>query len=455
MGAAEQTVAHNLAQIEAHDDVLKVNITVRADEARQEAKAADAASANGQWLGLLHGITVALKDNIATAGVRTTSGSEHFKDHVPDEDAPVVTKLKGAGAIILSKVNMAEFAFGGTTQNAYFGSCRNAWNSDHIPGGSSGGSGAAVAAEMAQVALGTDTGGSVRLPACINGVVGMKPTMGRVSNRGVTPLSLWFDTVGPMAYSAEDVARVLAVIDGYDPLDTSATDGPGDEIIRGLHDGIAGVRIGVPTSYFFDDVDPEIERLVRDGIDVLKSLGAVIVDVDVPRFEQAQERMTKMLYPDVLAFHAERLATAPEKFGDEVRTRLQIGKDIPAEEFARSVQWRLNWIQELKQTTFAAVDLVVTPTIKIQTPAVHGDALGQGGQPLAAITHKLGANTFGWSFAGNPGVSVPVGLVNGLPVGMQLVGPWWHDGAVLRAAVAYQSVTEWHRARPALVAANR
>lgn len=451
MKHAKQTVEHNLSQIAAHDDVMKVNITVRADDARREAAACDDAAANGQWLGLLHGVTVALKDNIATAGVLTTSGSEHFKDHIPTEDAPVVSKLKAAGAIILSKVNMAEFAFGGTTQNAYFGSCRNAWNTNHIPGGSSGGSGAAVAAEMATVALGTDTGGSVRLPASINGVVGIKPTMGRVSNRGVTPLSLWFDTVGPMAYSAEDVARTLAVIDGYDPLDTSAIDGPRDEIIRGLHDGIAGVRIGVPTTYFFDDVDPEIERLVRDGIDVLASLGAEIVDVDVPRFAEVQERMTKILYPDVLAFHAERLATAPEKFGDEVRTRLQIGKDIPAEEFARSVQWRLNWIKELERTTFTDVDLVVTPTLKIKTPAVAGDALHQGGQPLAAITHKLGANTFGWSFAGNPGVTVPVGLVDGLPCGMQLVGRWWEDGAVMRAAVAFQSVTDWHHARPALV----
>jgi aspartyl-tRNA(Asn)/glutamyl-tRNA(Gln) amidotransferase subunit A len=350
---------------------------------------------------------------------------------------------------------MAEFAIGGTTQNEHYGSCRNAWNTAHIPGGSSGGSGAAVAAEMAMAALGTDTGGSVRLPACINGVVGIKPTTGRVSNRAVTPMSLWFDTVGPMAYSAEDVARMLAVIEGYDPLDTSAIDGPGDEIIRGLHNGIHGVRIGVPTNYFFEDVDPEILARVNDAIAVLASLGAEIVDVEVPRFGEVQERMTKMLYPDVLAFHAERLATQPEVFGSDVRTRLQIGKEIPAEEFARSVQWRSSWIQELKRTTFAAVDLVVTPTLKIQTPPVDSDALRSGSQPLAAITHKLGANTFGWSFSGNPGVSVPVGLVNGLPVGMQLIGPWWHDGAVLRAAVAYQSVTEWHRARPALVAANR
>jgi len=451
MKSAEQTVEHNLAQIAAHDDVLKANITVCADTARAEAKACDQAAANGQWLGLLHGMTIAVKDNIETAGVRTTSGSKFFTDYVPTADAPVVQKLKAAGAIIISKTNMAEFAIGGTTQNEHHGSCRNPWNTAHIPGGSSGGSGSAVAAEMAMAALGTDTGGSVRLPACINGLVGIKPTTGRVSNRAVTPMSLWFDTVGPMAYSAEDVARMLAVIEGYDPLDTSAIDGPGDEIIRGLHEGIEGVRIGVPTSFFFDDVDPEILTRVRDAIAVLASLGAEIVDVNVPRFAEAQERMTKMLYPDVLAFHAERLATQPEVFGSDVRTRLQIGKEIPAEEFARSVQWRARWIKELQTTTFAEVDLVVTPTMKIQTPPVDSDALKSGSQPLAAITHKLGLNTFGWSLAGNPGVSVPVGLVNGLPVGMQLVGPWWHDGAVLRAAVAYQSVTGWHRARPALV----
>lgn len=451
MKSAQQMVEHNLAQIAAHDGVLKATITVLKDDARAQAVVADEAAANGQWLGLLHGMTIAVKDNIETAGVRTTSGSKFFSDYVPTADAPVVQKLKAAGAIIIAKTNMAEFAIGGTTQNEHYGSCRNPWNTDHIPGGSSGGSGSAVAAEMAMAALGTDTGGSVRLPACINGLVGIKPTTGRVSNRAVTPMSLWFDTVGPMSYSAEDVARMLAVIEGYDPLDTSAINGPGDEIIRGLHAGIDGVRIGVPTSYFFDEVDPEILSRVNDAIGVLAALGAEIVDVDVPRFAEVQERMTKMLYPDVLAFHAERLATQPEVFGADVRTRLQIGKAIPAEEFARSVQWRAGWIQQLKHTTFADVDLVVTPTLKIQTPPVDSDALRSGSQPLAAITHKLGLNTFGWSFAGNPGVSVPVGQVNGMPVGMQLIGPWWQDGAVLAAAGAYQSVTDWHRNRPALI----
>lgn len=451
MRSAQQMVEHNLAQIDAHDGVLKANITVCAEAARARAKETDEAAAKGQWLGLLHGMTIAVKDNIETAGVRTTSGSKFFTDYVPTADAPVIQKLKAAGAIIISKTNMAEFAIGGTTQNEHYGSCRNPWNTDYIPGGSSGGSGSAVAAEMAMAALGTDTGGSVRLPACINGLVGIKPTTGRISNRAVTQMSLWFDTVGPMAYSAEDVARMLAVIDGYDPLDTSAIDGPGDELVRGLHRGIEGVRIGIPTSYFFDDVDPDVLARVNDAIAVLASLGAEIVDVDVPRFSEAQERMTKMLYPDVLAFHAERLATQPEVFGSDVRNRLQIGKEIPAEEFARSVQWRAGWIQQLKHTTFTNVDMVVTPILKIQTPPVNSDALRSGTQPLAAITHKLGLNTFGWSLAGNPGVSVPVGQVNGMPVGMQLIGPWWHDGAVLAAAVAYQSVTDWHRARPALV----
>lgn len=442
--SAVETVEHNLARIAAHDDVIKANITVMADQALADAKRLDEAAAKGQWMGPLHGVTIGVKDNINTAGVRTTMGSDFFADYVPNTDATVVKKLKAAGAIIISKVNLHEFAFGGTTQNINFGSCRNPWNTDHIPGGSSGGSGAAVAAEMCIGSLGTDTAGSVRNPSSLNGVVGIRPTMGRVSNGGVFPVSHFLDTVGPMAHRAEDVARMLAVMEGYDPADTSSQDGPCDELLRGLHDGIDGLKIGVPTNFFFDDVDPEIAQRVRAALDVFASLGAELVEIYVPGVEEAMERTLPIIYSDAAAVHHERIANEASRFDPNGLERLMLGVNMTAPQYGDAMTWRYAWVRQLEQV-FRQVDVIASPMVRVRTPRV--DAVD-----FLATTHKLGQLSYGWALANVPALSLPVGFVDGMPVGMQLAGAWWRDGMLLRAATAYQSVTDWHTARPAMLA---
>lgn len=442
--SAVETVEHNLARIAAHDDVIKANITVMADAALADAKRLDEAAAKGQWMGPLHGMTIGVKDNINTAGVRTTMGSHFFADYVPDTDATVVRKLKAAGAIIISKLNLHEFAFGGTTQNINFGSCRNPWNTDHIPGGSSGGSGAAVAAEMCVGSLGTDTAGSVRNPSSLNGLVGIRPTMGRVSNGGVFAVSHFLDTVGPMAHRAEDVARMLAVMEGYDPTDTSSQDGPCDELLRGLHDGIDGLRIGVPTNFFFEDVDPEIAQRVRAALDVFTSLGAELVEIHVPGVEEAMERTLPIIYSDAAAVHHERIAHEADRFDPNGLERLMLGVNMTAPQYGDAMTWRYAWVRQLEQV-FRQVDVIASPMVRVRTPRV--DAVD-----FLATTHKLGQLSYGWALANVPAVSVPVGFVDGMPVGMQLAGAWWRDGMLLRAATAYQSVTDWHTHRPAMLA---
>lgn len=441
--SAVHTVKQNLARIAAHDHIVKANITVCGDTAEQQAYALDEAAANGQWKGLMHGVTVAVKDNIDTAGVRTTSGSKFFADHVPAVDAPVVQKLKRAGAIVISKANMHEFAFGGTTQNITYGACRNPWDTDYIPGGSSGGSGAAVAAEMATVALGTDTGGSIRLPACINGVVGIRPSVGRVANTGSVPVSESLDTIGPLAYRAEDVARALAVIEGPVAGDPVSHPGPYDEIIRTLHHGVDGLKVGVPTNFFFDDVHSEVYARVRDAIDVFVSLGADVVDVTVPDIVESQAKALKIMYSEAAAFHADRLANAPGTFDPDVYERMQIGVNTTGQEYADAVFWYRRWRLKLAEM-FRDVAFIVTPTTRVKTPKAQGD-------DLVTITHRLSELTYGFGIAQVPAVSVPVGFVEGMPTGMQLVGSRFSDGLLLRAATAYQSVTDWHLARPVLL----
>ena len=441
--SAVESVEHNLAQIAANDERLHALITVTGDKAREQAVECDRAVADGRRLGVLHGMTMVIKDNIETAGVRTTSGSAFFADHVPSDDATVVRKLNAAGAIIIGKANMHEFAFGGTSQNVHYGSCRNPWNTDHIPGGSSGGSGVAVAAEMATAALGSDTGSSVRMPAAITGVVGIRPTMGRVSNHGCTPVSLALDTIGPMAYRAEDVARVLSVIEGYDANDPSSIDGPCDDLLHGLYEGIESLRVAVPTNFFFDDCDPKLEARVRDAINVLATLGADVVEIAIPRAEEAHRYTRTIVFGDAAAFHAERIATQPEKFGSEELDRLMLGMNTTGVEYAQAMDWLRRWRRQLTEL-FQTVDVVASPTTPLATPKVQA-------ADMISTTHRLTEKTYAWSMGGNPAVSVPVGFADGLPVGMQLAGKWWRDGMLLRAAVAYQSVTDWHLHRTRLI----
>jgi aspartyl-tRNA(Asn)/glutamyl-tRNA(Gln) amidotransferase subunit A len=436
-----------LERIERLDGVLRVFVTVTADLARERARAADDALARGALLGPLHGLPVALKDNIDTAGIRTTAGAGFLADRVPAEDAEVVRRLTAAGAVIVGKAQLHELAYGGTTQNPHFGACRNPWDPERIPGGSSGGSGAAVAAGMCAAALGTDTGGSVRIPAALNGVAGLRPTTGAISNRGLVWLTHTFDTIGPLARSVEDVAEVFAVLAGYDPAEPTSVEGPAVDSLAGLGQGVEGLRVGVPASFYFDDADEPVVTAVRAAGDMLAELGASLVEVELPGSAEALEAATRIIWAEALAIHRERLATDPASFGEDVRRRLPSGEQVTGADYATAVQTGREW-RRMLAGVLARVDAILSP--------VSGAVA-----PLAAdcetieTTRRLTIRTYGWSLAGLPALAVPCGFSpDGMPIGMQLAAPAWQEPVLFRLGVAYESATDWHLREPPIVAAS-
>jgi len=433
-----------LANIQAHNDTHKIAITVMADDALRLARNCDEAAGRGEWLGVLHGMPIALKDNIDTAGVRSTAGSKFFFDRVPDTNAPVVDKILAAGGIPILKANMAEFAMGGTSQNLHHGACRNPWDVSRIPGGSSGGSGAAVAAEMCVGAFGTDTSGSVRIPGTINGVVGMRPTLGRVSNRGTIPVSAAFDTVGPLAYSAIGTARLLAATQGFDPHDPTSVNRRGDDVLNGLTDGIKGLRVGVPRGFFFENVHPDVAVASETALSVLEGLGAELVEIAITDADEAPEQYRTLLHADVATYHRERLENQPELFGEDVYDRIMLGYLTTALDYVTAQTFQHNWIAQFT-ALFANVDLLITPACPVLTPSAEG-------ADMLATTKEVARFTMPLSLALLPSLSVPSGFDrDGMPVGIQLAAKPWDDALLLRAAVAYQSVTGFHTERPAIL----
>jgi aspartyl-tRNA(Asn)/glutamyl-tRNA(Gln) amidotransferase subunit A len=398
----------------------------------------------------LGGIPIAVKDLFDVAGHRTTAGSSFLRDAAPaSRDAPVVAKLRAAGAVLTGKTNLHEWALGVTNDNPHFGACRNPWDTDRITGGSSGGSAAAVAAGLCLGTLGTDTGGSIRIPAALCGIVGLKPTRGRVSLRGVVPLSWSHDHAGPMARTVRDVVLMLQVIAGYDPLDSTSVDVAVPDYVAALdaHTGLTGVHIGVPTSFFFDTADRALISAVRAAIDVLRDLGAAVVEVDLPEVAAMSDQTRVILLSDAAAYHRERLDLHPEKFGADVLTRLNAGRAFSGAEYALARQARRRWRRQLREV-FATVDAIVTPTTPIPaTQIAEAEGVSMAGQ-LTRFTSLF-------NIAGTPALSVPCGFVDvgesrRLPVGMQIVGRWWEEETLLRIAHAYEQATEWHTRKPPL-----
>ncbi len=441
-GAARAVLERCLARIERLDPALNAMVTATAETARQQADTCDRAAAEGRWLGLLHGMPVALKDNIETAGVRTTSGAAYLADHIPNRDAPVVGRLKAQGAVLVGKANMQELAWGVVSTNPVTGQCRNPWNPEHIPGGSSGGSGAAVAAGMAHASLGTDTGGSVRIPASMTGIAGLRPTHGRISIRGITPVSVAHDTVGPMARSVADVARLFAVLAAYDPLDHVSRALPLDNFLPRLGDGIEGVHIGLARNFFFDGLDGEVEAAVRAGADTLESLGARLVDVTLPGAETAQRWTTIMAYADACAYHKERLDAGPGALSQAVYERMIMGRDFSAVDYAQAMRGREAWRRALAEM-FETVDLLLAPTTPRPAPPIADD------RSLHRATQDATRFTYGGALASIPGLSVPCGFsAGGLPIGMMLEAAGGAEPLLLRVGHAYQQATDWHLRRP-------
>jgi len=420
-----------LDRIEKLNPALNAFITVTAESALAEARAAEIEISRGEWRGPLHGIPISLKDVIDTVGVRTTAASAVFEHRVPAVDGEVVRRLRLAGAVILGKNNLHEFAYGGSSLVSFFGEVHNPRNTGHIAGGSSGGSAAAVAAGLCYAAIGTDTAGSIREPAALCGCVGLKPTYGRVSARGVIPLSWSLDHVGPLAASAGDAAVVLQAIAGYDPLDVYSTDVPVADYVSGLRDSTKTLRVGIPRAHFFEDLDDEVRAAVERAAVMIGTLVADVRDLQV---EVSSDRTVQAA--ESFAYHAEHIARTPELYQPETLRRVRSGEDISAAEYIQRRR-ELDLERRRAQDVFADVDLLVTPTMPIPAPAIAD--LKKDPAALRPAELALLRNTRPFNVWGLPAVSVPCGFTkSGLPIGLQIAGPHWREDLVLRLAWAYE-----------------
>jgi len=392
---------------------------------------------------VLRGIPIAVKDLFHTAGVRTTAGSKFFSDYVPTEDAFVVEKLKQSGAILMGKANTHEVALGVTGNNPHYGAARNPWNPERIPGGSSSGSAVAVATGMSLGALGTDTGGSIRIPASLTGTVGFKPTYGRVSLRGVFPLSWNLDHVGPITTRVKDAALILQVISAYDPIDPASIKMLTGDYLGHLIDDIEGRRIALGVGEFINTSDPEVLTTVCNTVKVFESLGCKVTEVNVDWMRDAALANVTMMRSDGAAYHRDRLKEHPEMFGADVLQRLTQGANTTSTEYtlARRTQTEVKKRCEL---FFESYDFLITPTTPIVASTIEGnDAVEQAA--------RLNRFTSPFNLSGLPAISIPCGFNSeGLPIGLQIVSKAWADAKVLNAAYAYEQATEWHTKRPVI-----
>ena len=435
-----------LAQIEKLNPTLNAFITVTGGLALAQARDAEAEIARGNWRGQLHGIPLAMKDLIDTAGVRTTAASALYKDRVPAEDAEIVRRLKAAGAVLLGKQNLHECAYGGSSMISYYGEVHNPWDAARIAGGSSGGSAASVAAGLGYGAIGTDTAGSVREPAALCGIVGLKPTYGRVSVRGVIPLSLSLDHVGPITRTVSDAAVMLQAIAGYDGGDANSANIPVADYMASLREPWKPAKIGVPRKFFYEDLDPEIAFAVEQAIGILQGLADNLVEIemDVPTDRTVQTA-------EAYAYHAEFVSRSPELYQPETLRRICRGEEITAAEFEHHRQ-DLKRIRSEIHRVFDKVDVLVTPTTPVPAPAI--DELKQNPDLLRPRELLLLRNTRPVNVWGLPAISIPCGFTSaGLPIGLQIIGPQWREDRVLQLAHAYEQATDWHKRCPKLVEA--
>lgn len=432
----------SLAQIERLNPHLHAFITVAEAESRVAARECEARIFAGGYRGGVDGIPIALKDNIETAGIRTTSHSRILHDHVPSEDAAVAARLKAAGAVMVGKTATFEFAVGGPSWDLPWPPALNPWSSGHLPGGSSSGSGAALAAGMVAGAIGTDTGGSVRWPAAVCGITGLKPTYGRVSRRGIHPNTFSLDHCGPMARSVEDCAILLRAIAGHDRRDPASFDEPVPNYCAGLDGSIAGLRIGLVRHWYAKHAAAEVIDAVDAAASRLAELGAVVEEIELPPLQDYVNCKTVISLGELFAIHEREMKTRPEDFGRSLRQRVLAGSLVRAEDYVQALRWR----SELARLTFAAFrrcDLLVTAGWL--TEAEPNDPEG----PDFFRSRLL--ITMPFSLAGNPALCLPCGFSSkGLPLALQIAGRPFDEVAVLRAGDAYQRSTDWHRRRPPL-----
>jgi aspartyl-tRNA(Asn)/glutamyl-tRNA(Gln) amidotransferase subunit A len=437
-----------LRRIDRLNPRVNAYITVTAERALADARRATEAFAAGEIRGPLHGIPVALKDLYETAGIRTTGGAKIHADHVPTRDCPVARRLREAGTVLLGKLNTHEYAYGVTTNNPHFGPTRNPWDLERIPGGSSGGSGAAIAAGLATATMGTDTGGSIRMPASVCGVVGLKPSYGRVSKAGVLPLSYLFDHAGPITRTVEDAALVLNAIAGYDPADASSVRVPVEDFTAALGAGVRGLRIGVPRDYFFWRLEDEVAEAVERALGELRGLGADVRDVEIPGVEAGVAATFGLVLAEAQAIHAESMRTRPADFGADVRELLSLpAAGAPALMHALRARDALT---EAMRSVLESVDVLVTPTTPITAARIGQNAVRTGGVDQPVLTAMIRC-TAPFNATHLPALSLPCGFTSaGLPVGLQIAGRPFGEATVLRAGHAYEQATDWHARTPQL-----
>ena len=439
-----------LDRIERLDTQLNSYIRVMPDEARGAAREAELEIGRGAWRGPLHGIPLGIKDLFDVAGVPTTMGSQILRDNVPTRDATVVERLKTAGAVILGKQSLHEFAFGITSENPHYGVVRNPWDLDRVPGGSSGGTAAAVAAGLCAAGMGSDTGASIRAPASFCGTVGLKPTHGRVSRAGALPLAWSLDHAGPLARGVADCALMLQTIAGFDSRDPATSSLSVPDFSADLGKGIRGLRLGIPREYFFDIVEPEVKRLFDLAVATLEGLSAQVEQVSLPHVEHAQVAGNVIMSSEAAAWHATWLRKRPGEYGADVLQRIRGGLLVRATEYLHSQQMR-TLIQQDFARAFAQVDVVLSPTVPLVAPPI-GHTQEPGG-PLNVVPRAIAnRTTVPCNLSGMPAISIPCGLSQpeGLPVGLQIMGPAFAEPMVFRVAAAYESATEWRHQRPQL-----
>ncbi|MEJ7633048.1 MAG: amidase [Rubrobacteraceae bacterium] len=424
-----------LERIEA--DETNAFITVTSERAMEQAKVAEREMLAGEHRGPLHGVPVALKDLISTKDVRTTMASAFFEDHVPDESATVASKLEEAGAVLVGKTNTHEFAYGPTGDRSFFGPTRNPHEHARITGGSSGGSSAAVATNLCYAALGSDTGGSIRIPAALCGIVGMKPTFGRVSKHGVFPLSWTLDHVGPITRRVEDNALILNALAGHDPRDFYSVDLPSEDFTRDLRLGVRGAVIGIPRDFYFEHVEEEIEARVREAAEVFRSLGAEVREVAIPNAWETLKAQRLTLASEAYAVHEERLKTEPERFDDQGLERLLTGEKLEAYRYANAQQRKLRSREEFVDV-LESVDVILTPTVPIPATEIgqrQTNIHGYEEAVYSALTRLTGPTNMN----GLPSLSIPCGVTTtGLPAGAQLIGRPLDEATLYRFGHAYE-----------------
>jgi aspartyl-tRNA(Asn)/glutamyl-tRNA(Gln) amidotransferase subunit A len=440
-----------LARARSLQSRLNCFVRLEEDSARAQARAADAARAEGRALGPLHGVPLAHKDIFYEAGKVTHCGSRVRRGEVATATSPLLKRLEAQGAVNLGTLMMNEFALGPTGHNAMWGDCHNAWNPSNIPGGSSSGSGSALAARIIYGTLGSDTGGSIRIPAAANGVVGIKPTYSRLSRAHSMGLSHSLDTPGPLARTARDCARLLKVIAAYDPEDPSSSRRPVPDYEGATQRDIVGVRVGIPDNYFFDHVTSDVGHAVETGISTLQSLGAVLVRLKVPSPEPLAELSRVLAYSEASAIHGTWLRERADEYSAQVRVRAMIGCVIPASIYLEALHLRPGLLREFVTQVFDSCDVLVTPTLSIPVPTLAETDVGSG-ESMWRVLSLLVHCTAPFNYLGLPAISVPAGFTtNGLPASLQLVARPFAEMMLFRVAGAYQNASDWHRRIPGLM----